>query len=308
MSALHLDAEPRSVGRARQWVAEELATLGREDLVDSAALGVSELVTNALLHAVPPIQVRLGGTSAHPRVEVRDCSRRPPLTVVSEADDEEDRRMRTFGRGIGLVSLYSTRWGAELSDAGKVVWFEPAPEPSPDVQTDVFDLGQAVEKRLAEVSDPPVLLVVRLNGLPVAPFAAFRRWYAEIRRELRLLALAHPDDYPIAAELEALILQVEQERSQARGVEQLDRAIAEHQERVDLVYRVPPTTPETMRRLADVLERVDGFCRRDQLLAVPEEPLDASVRRWYFAEFTRQGQGLPPLSYDDYAGSRERHP
>ena len=47
-------------------------TIGRGDLADAAELGVFPLVTNAILHANPPIVVRLGGTHAHPRVEVHD--------------------------------------------------------------------------------------------------------------------------------------------------------------------------------------------------------------------------------------------
>ena len=73
MSApLVLDPDPKSVGRARAWVVEELTNLGRSDLVDAAELGVSELVTNAILHAAPPITVGLLGSREQPRVEVRD--------------------------------------------------------------------------------------------------------------------------------------------------------------------------------------------------------------------------------------------
>ena len=50
--------------------------IGRPELVECAELGVSELVTNALLHGEPPITVRVRGTAEHPRVEVRDGSRR----------------------------------------------------------------------------------------------------------------------------------------------------------------------------------------------------------------------------------------
>ena len=59
-TALELVPEPRSVRRARAWVVGELETIGRGDLADAAELGVSELVTNAILHANPPIVVRLG--------------------------------------------------------------------------------------------------------------------------------------------------------------------------------------------------------------------------------------------------------
>ena len=336
MSTLLLAPEPQSVRRARAWVVEELSDLGREDLVDSAELGVSELVTNAILHAHPPITVRLGGTPQHPRVEVHDRSPRPPAVNTGMAEDSQ--LLRTVGRGLGIVALYSSNWGADVSPDGKVVWFEPALEPADSIvadlppglaedlaelgldlegddelasmlaapgdavppmselemRGDVFDLTEEVQRRLSAAGEPVELLSVRLLGMPVQVFAVFRQWYAEIRRELRLLAFAHPEDYPVAAELAEITLQVEQERAQASGVEALDAAIAAGVEVVDLDYRVPVTAPETMARIADVLDRVDVFCREQLLLTMPEPRQVAEVRRWYFGEFARQARGLEP--------------
>lgn len=300
MSALTLDPEPRSVRVARSWVVEELTSLGREDLVDAAALGVSELVTNALLHAEPPIRLRLGGTTKHPRVEVHDSSARPPDLGTGAFDEDDEHLMRTFGRGLGIVALYSSRWGADVSGDGKVVWFEPSVEPgldAADSEADVFVLDEAVSRRLADNPAPERLLTVRLLGLPVASFATFREWYAEVRRELRLLALSHPESYPVATELAALAIQVEAERAQARGVHALDDAIAAGLEEVDLEYQVPPTTPVTMRRLSDALDRVDLFCREHLLLTLPEDPRTIAVRRWYFGEFSRQADGSAPTPF-----------
>ena len=320
---LLLSPEPQSVRRARLWVVEELQGLGREDLADAAELGVSELVTNAILHADPPITVRLGGTAEHPRVEVHDNSRRPPSVNTDMAED--DKLLRTVGRGLGIVALYSTSWGADVSRDGKVVWFEPALEPSflfdaglegeldtelagelpseaADLTGDVFDLEREVDALLSEAGDPAQLVPVRLVGMPVHVFGAFRVWYAEIRRELRLLAFAHSDEYPVAAELSAISLQVEQERRQARGVERLDAALTAGLERVDLDYLVPPSSATTMARLADLLDRVDDFSREHRLLTMPAVPQQVALRRWYSHEFTRQSQGLDPLpwpgSYD----------
>ena len=335
MSVLELEADPQSVGRARSWVVGELSDLGRDDLVDSAELGISELVTNAILHADPPITVRLGGTSQHPRVEVHDSSRRPPTINADMA--EESQLLRTVGRGLGIVALYSSRWGTDVSAQGKVVWFEPALEPTAtlgpvsglagelvdlDLEDDpelaglldspgsgvptddeallgdVFDLQEEVERRLSEVGEPDTMLRVELLGMPVQVFATFREWYAEVRRELRLLALAHEDEYPVAAELAEVTLQVEQERFQARGVDVLDDAIAHGLTSVDLEYDVPPSAPVTMARLGELLDRVDDFCREHLLLSMPETPQMVAVRRWYFGEFVRQSRSLPPRPWD----------
>lgn len=299
-SPLLLEPEPQSVRLARVWVVEELEVLGRTDLADAAELGVSELVTNAILHASPPITVRLGGTAQHPRVEVHDNSRRPP-TVNSEMA-EEDQLMRTVGRGLGIVALYSRSWGADVSSDGKVVWFEPTDEEPGDLAGDVYDLDREVDALLGEVGDATPLIRVRLLGMPAAVFGSFRVWYSEIRRELRLLAFAHGDDYPVATELAEITVQVEHERRQARGIDALDAAIAAGVARVDLDYLVPPTAAATMAHLRDLLDRVDDFCREHRLLTMPASPQQVQLFRWYADEFTRQAEGLEPRpwpgSYD----------
>ena len=123
---LQLEPEPQSVREAREWVTRTLEQLDREDLLESAQLGVSELVTNAILHGEPPIMVRVRGTRQHPRIEVDDHSTMPPsVRAVGEMSDDE-RLLTTVGRGLDLVALSSSAFGAELQPDGKVVWFEPA--------------------------------------------------------------------------------------------------------------------------------------------------------------------------------------
>ncbi len=302
MSTLELDADPQSVREARQWVVGELGAIGREDLSDAAELGVSELVTNAILHADPPILLRIGGTPAHPRVEVHDTSNVPPR-LRPMSDDE--RLLATVGRGLGIVAMYSTTWGADLSPDGKVVWFEPSAQPAyhddpRELSGAVFDLSELVDERLAAAGPPTDLVTVCLIGMPVQVFAHYRIWYDELRRELRLLALTHGNDYPVARELSDLTLQVEQERRQARGIDVLDAAILAGETRVDLEYVVPAQAAATMTRLQELLEEVDVFCR-EQLLLTPEPgPQLLALRRWYLGEFTRQGAGEDP---EPWAGS-----
>jgi anti-sigma regulatory factor (Ser/Thr protein kinase) len=311
-AALVLEPDPRSVRRARRWVGEELEGLGRTDLVDAAELGVSELVTNAILHADPPIVLRLGGTAAHPRVEVHDTSPRKPTVHTDMAED--DKLLRTVGRGLGIVALYSTSWGAEVSADGKVVWFEPALEPAapaldlgPDLDEpappgDIFDLDRTVDELVSRAEAPTELVRVRLLGMPVQEFAAFRVWYAEIRRELRLLAFSHPEDYPLATELAEISLRVEQERRHAVGVDDLDRAIVDGRTSVDLEYGVPPAAAETMRRLSDLLDEVDRFCHEQRLLTMPATPEQVALRRWYTGEFARQPAGEQPTPWPGRPG------
>ena len=294
LPALTLAAKPESVHRARSWVREVLTTLGRDDIVDPAALGVSELVTNAILHGGPPLSVRVRGTRKHPRVEVRDGSSSPPAVNLSMADEEQ--LLNTIGRGLGLVALNSSAWGADLTPEGKLVWFEPSPEPrlEADLSGDVFDLDQAVRDRLAEVDTDEEPVRVRILDLPLAPYTRFRQRFFELGRELRLLSLAHGQDYPVARELTEVFLQTEQERRLIKGRENLEEALAEGRDRVDLDMLVPPTMPETMRRLLVVLERADEFCRDQRLLVLAASPQQQALQRWYLSEFVRQAEGEEP--------------
>jgi anti-sigma regulatory factor (Ser/Thr protein kinase) len=291
---LPLEPDPEAVQQARRWVAELMERLGRDDLVDSAELGVSELVTNAILHADPPITVRVRGTRSHPRVEVRDHSHHPP-EVNAEMTDEENL-LSTIGRGLGIVALYSSTWGSEIVPDGKTVWFEPATDlrTDGDLGGDVFDLEEVVDERLASVPEPEQLLTIRLVRMPVQVFAHFRKRYNELRRELRLLSLAHGNDYPIARDLSELFLQVEAERRQANGVNELDAAVEAELDSIDLEYQVPPSAPASMNRMLGMLEQADEFCREQRLLALAASPQQLELQRWYLGEFVRQGAGEEP--------------
>jgi len=296
-AGIDLDPEPRSVPLARAWVSAELEQRGRADLCETAELGVSELVTNALLHADPPIVVRVRGTDAHPRVEVLDGSATPP-SLRDMTDD--DGLMATIGRGLGIVATYSRTWGAEVTGEGKVVWFEPAADPEANeghVPGHVFDISEQVERLVAESGEPESLLKVRLVGMPVQVFARYRFWYEELRRELRLLALTHGADTPVATELSELTIVSARERRQARGVDRLDEAMIEGLTRVDLEYDVPPTTPATMGRMRELLTEAVQFCRDQRLLTLAPSAQQVDLFNWYHAEFERQGAGEAPLPW-----------
>ncbi|MGZ4466565.1 MAG: ATP-binding protein, partial [Nocardioides sp.] len=198
--ALSLGSGPRGVHNARRWVVDACTDMGRSDLVECAELGVSELVTNALLHAQPPFSVRVRGTREHPRVEVRDGSSQPPL-LPNEGLDHEDDLLLTFGRGLGIVARCATAWGADIEDDGKVVWFTPGSEPGEEMVDGVITgLPATVVPR--EPSPDEVLVAVQ--GVPLREYQAFQRHYRELRREVRLLALAHEADYPLAKSLSDL--------------------------------------------------------------------------------------------------------
>lgn len=299
---LALPASPPSVRLARDWVTGVLTEIGRGDLAESARVAVSELVTNAILHAEPPMTVHVRGTQEHPRVEVTDQSLAPPRRMETHhlVDLGDDSSWTTMGRGLDLVAAYSERWGADISPNGngKVVWFEPSNGiKEQPVEGEVFDVEGAIARLGLTPVDPSDMLEIRLLGMPVELFAHLRRHFNELGRELRLLALSDAERYPLAVEFSETFLQVEYERRQVAGIEHLDAAMKDGGETVDLTYVTPPTAPATMQRLGELLHRVYAELSGTVLLSIsPPDDLIA-LADWYLGEFARQGAGEPAVAW-----------
>lgn len=300
---LALPASPPSVRLARDWVTGVLREIGREDLAESARLAVSELVTNAILHAEPPMTVHVRGTVEHPRVEVTDQSLIPPQRRHSSdlVELDDDFSWTTMGRGLDLVAAHAERWGADVSPngMGKVVWFEPSDRVrETPIEGDIFDMEGALDRLGIEPVDPATMIDVRLLGMPVELFAHLRRHFNELGRELRLLALSDPDRFPLAVEFADTFLQVEYERRQASGIEDLDRAITDGVDQVDLTYVVPPTSPATMQLMARLMRQVYEQLSGTVLLSVRPPDDVIALEEWYLGEFSRQAGGEEPRRWD----------
>ena len=116
-AVLALRREPASPRRARQFLLNHCARWGCEDdVVESARLVVSELVTNAVSHANSSCELRLELSDGSLRVEVTDCGTGTPDPLAATEQDEH-------GRGLLIVSALTTAWGVETVDGGaKTVW------------------------------------------------------------------------------------------------------------------------------------------------------------------------------------------
>lgn len=111
-----LDPHPASVGRARRWLSHQLEAWGLENLDYDASVVLSELVTNAVLHAKTQIELTLSHDKTL-RLEVRDSSLAPPAARGAGSSS-------STGRGLHLVAALTTSWGYDTSGDGKVVWAE----------------------------------------------------------------------------------------------------------------------------------------------------------------------------------------
>jgi anti-sigma regulatory factor (Ser/Thr protein kinase) len=106
----------RAVREARRFAASTLSRWGvPQRVVDIVVLLVSELVTNAVVHGGPPIELRLRQTGTHVVIEAFDGESFLPRKLRPTPDDEH-------GRGLQLVALLSDRWGNRPTGSGKSVW------------------------------------------------------------------------------------------------------------------------------------------------------------------------------------------
>ena len=147
VAELILGPDARSPGLARRFVTTTLIGWAQPDY-DDAVLLVSELVTNATLHARTEIVVRVELGTESLVLSVTDGSARQP--VARHYSDHA-----TTGRGLGLVNTLARRWGIDPhADGTKTVWCELTPEPAGgrpddrDVDLDAFpDLEEGASRR-----------------------------------------------------------------------------------------------------------------------------------------------------------------
>ncbi|MFF4761411.1 SpoIIE family protein phosphatase [Streptomyces sp. NPDC001292] len=122
-------SDPAVVARARSWATHQLSAWHLDELAFITELVVSELVTNAIRHAAPPIQLRL--IRNHNFIcEVSDASSTAPHLRRARILDEG-------GRGLMLVAQLTGRWGTRYSGLGKTIWVEQSlPEGAGDLGGD----------------------------------------------------------------------------------------------------------------------------------------------------------------------------
>lgn len=130
---LELAALPSAVSLTRRFIEAHLRKWQLEEMIDTAALVASELVTNAIkatgITEAPAdyarlldvklarviTRLRLSATSLF--IETWDGDQRPPVPARPGDFDEG-------GRGLRLVTALTTAWGHYPSASGKVVWTE----------------------------------------------------------------------------------------------------------------------------------------------------------------------------------------
>ena len=109
-------AEPASVALARDFVCRHLVAHRQPQLVEDVRLVVSELATNAVVHAQTPFSVSLSSVRGSVLLVIRDESVSTPVRSAPGVLD-------LSGRGLMIVDSLSGEWGTRTDGRGsKSVW------------------------------------------------------------------------------------------------------------------------------------------------------------------------------------------
>jgi DNA-binding NarL/FixJ family response regulator len=104
---------------ARRFVNDVLTGSGYGEVLDVVELLVTEVVTNAVVHARSEADVVVRLLPHAVRVEVHDGDDSFPVRRAAGHD-------QPGGRGLDLIEQMSRSWGIDMLDVGKRIWFEVA--------------------------------------------------------------------------------------------------------------------------------------------------------------------------------------
>jgi anti-sigma regulatory factor (Ser/Thr protein kinase) len=108
---------PAAPSQARRFVTDTLRQWELHELIDPANLIVSELATNAVVHARSGFTVSLNHDGPVVRIAVGDGAGGIPHRGVAGTDAPR-------GRGLPIIEAVAARWGHLALDRGKLVWAE----------------------------------------------------------------------------------------------------------------------------------------------------------------------------------------
>ncbi|MEW2635225.1 SpoIIE family protein phosphatase [Streptomyces sp. NPDC048389] len=268
---------PQSVAEARRFVRGALVGVA-PDVVDTARLLVSELVTNAVLHARTEIEVSACVDDGTVRVRVRD--QRPDRGLVPH----ESPPYAGTGQGLALVEQLASRHGVDTGEESKTVWFELR-----------HDGWQSQSHGWQAVAPPSCAgETVTLVDVPAALYAASRHHRHTLLREL-ILSVAAGDDLGVPPE--DLVAAHDMNNVISACVTTALREQAGEAEIRSLPLSVPPDAGPAVQTLRRVLDRAEEAARDERLLTLPGLPRSRVFHQWLFGQIVDQLAGAPPAAW-----------
>jgi PAS domain S-box-containing protein len=314
-TTLELEPVAQSVGVARRALTELLRDVDRPEWTECAQLAVSEVVTNAVLHAHTAVQLSATLTDTELRVEVRD--RNPTLPAHGPTDDGA-----TTGRGMGLVAAMVSECGVTpLGPDGKVVWFVLRDDAADDIGAltaeellDQWDLEAFQSSAAPEPPSDETLGTVVLRGLPPRLWLAAREHHQGILREFYLYdAIAGGGSAEAFAQTDTarqLVFSTLMEALRAAGVDAANHPhhadpARDAPARLDLELPVPPGGQQAFQAMQDILDAAERLAVAGRLLARPALPEILALRDWVCDQVVAQcSGGVAPSPWPGVAQER----
>lgn len=261
------------MARARQSLVHALGDWESSAAVEVAELLVSELVTNAVLHAGSAVELVVLRGSGRVRVEVADAS---AVTPQPRLPDET----ATIGRGMEMVEMLAEEWGVDTNPSeGKVVWFEVSAAAAVEPTPAAFMATLADPSIEAKASDQAV--EVELRQAPVRLMATMQQHTETLLREVTLRSVEGAEDWaPVRLGVDFDELD-----------RQLRAATLAGQTSADLVLHVPARSANVVRHAAETLGHGDRLAAEGLLLCPPTLPEVADCRRWFLDQLIEQLEG-----------------
>jgi len=279
----------QSAREARRFLAESLPGVDSDTLY-TAQLLVSELVTNAVLHASTEIELRAWATRG--RVHVRVFDEAPTRLPIPHDPSVE----AGTGRGLHLVEQLSAACGVDISPGGKTMWFELWPN-----QTDLKPGASWKVPRPAPGDGVPVVLA----DVPVGLSRAAQRHRASLLREARLILISGRSITGVDA-------------SDIRDVaglnDMLDAALSLATSRepaaskLNLEVDMPRDCAPVALRLSEVIDVLNSAALSGLLLTRPSLPEVRRLRRWMLQQIAAQLDGGGPSPWVGQHDLTDRSP
>jgi PAS domain S-box-containing protein len=304
-ASVSLEPVPVSAPRAREFLAAVLAEAGRSVWVEAAQLALSEIVTNAVLHAHTNLDITVRVGREELRVDVRDYNPHLPTQRTYEAG-------ATTGRGMELVAAVSAECGVSpVAPIGKVVWFvirDTQDEPTAEDLLAHWDFEDDLDEAAASLV--PQDSRVALPTFPPTLWLAAAEHHDAVLREYVLYAAEHDtadaDDVPLADQARAwLSLAVEATVEQARAAGLATRRLpAGHPSplpdapaSLDVTLSVPADAQRSFLALQDLLDAAERVAVEGRLLIRPALPEIVAVRDWVCDQVVAQLGGVSPSAW-----------
>ncbi len=293
--------------------------------MDVARLLVSELVTNAVLHARTKLSLTVDRGDTSVSIHVADSN--PILPVMRSHNTDAGT-----GRGLHVLDRMASRWGSHNVDGGKIVWFEIRTGGEDGDHDDghwdgVEPQGRSDERSIAGAADgqvnregdrkapeslrdprlsrvageqnrpiakPDDLVNFRWCGLPLAQLDRTAEHYDAVLREFHLVLEREPAARAtVPGRLIALMDELTQFGPLISSVEQdLEHGRRSGAETLDVGLEMPREIGPFALRLDNLLDETDAYCAAGiELLSLEPTSEVVALRKWLIGELVRQSEG-----------------